>query len=246
MEIYLIRHAQSTNNALADEHQRVCDPQITELGHRQAERVGRHLAQGVNLEMTVGASEEETHVRKQRGYGLTRLYCSAMTRSMQTAAYISRETGLTAEIWLDLHEIGGIYDGHPDLENMVGRPGKTRAEIEQEFPGFIIPDEVSNDGWWNRPYEDWPTAAGRAVRVAEALRKMATTAAKDERIALVTHGGFMDALLKALTNQLPSTPVFFYHFNTAITRLDLHPDGFMGIRYLNRVPHLSETPELVT
>ena len=48
-KLYLVRHAQSENNAIWDgrgDHQpgRVPDPEITELGHRQAKAVARHLA----------------------------------------------------------------------------------------------------------------------------------------------------------------------------------------------------------
>ena len=47
MQLYIVRHAQSTNNALADIRDRVCDPTLTELGERQAEIVGGHLAAGI-------------------------------------------------------------------------------------------------------------------------------------------------------------------------------------------------------
>lgn len=244
MELYLIRHAQSVNNALVDQRQRVCDSPLTELGHQQAQLVGRHIAAGVDLEMTLGGSEEATSVRQRRGYGLGRLYCSAMHRAMQTAGYISQATGLKPEMWLDIHEVGGIYDGHPDDGDTVGRPGIRRSEVLAEFPHYILPPNFTDDGWWNRPHEDWAACCGRALRVAKILRQMARDLDEKERVGLVSHGGFMDALLKALTNQLPGEGVFHHHFNTAITRLDLRPDGHVGIRYLNRVPHL--TPDLVS
>ena len=49
MELYIIRHAQSSNNALADERERVCDPHLTELGRQQAELLAAHLAAGPDL-----------------------------------------------------------------------------------------------------------------------------------------------------------------------------------------------------
>jgi broad specificity phosphatase PhoE len=66
----------------------------------------------------------------------------------------------------------------------------------------------------------------------------------NERIAIVTHGGFADALLKALLHGAPVSqnghgPDYFYlHFNTAIDRVDFDPDGHLRIAYLNRVAHL--------
>ena len=60
----------------------------------------------------------------------------------------------------------------------------------------------------------------------------------DERVALVSHGGFIDALLKALCNQLPSQHLWYHHYNTAITRLDFDQDDRLHLRYLNRIDHL--------
>ena len=43
-QLFFIRHGQSTNNALADPTQRVQDPELTELGQIQAERVAEYLS----------------------------------------------------------------------------------------------------------------------------------------------------------------------------------------------------------
>jgi broad specificity phosphatase PhoE len=69
-------------------------------------------------------------------------------------------------------------------------------------------------------------------------------AASHERIAVISHGGFMDALLKALTNQLPNPHLFYHHYNTGITSVDFRPDGTVDLRYLNRFDHLP--PELIS
>ena len=49
MDLYIIRHAQSTNNALPAEvelRDRVCDPLLSDLGYRQAAFLAEHLATG--------------------------------------------------------------------------------------------------------------------------------------------------------------------------------------------------------
>ena len=46
MQLYIIRHAQSVNNALDDQRYRVSDPLLTEVGHRQAAMLAEHLAHG--------------------------------------------------------------------------------------------------------------------------------------------------------------------------------------------------------
>ena len=244
MELYIIRHGQSTNNALTDMRDRVMDPPLTELGHRQARAVAQHLASGVNPEMSVGVSEEDTSVRRRHGYGITRIYCSAMHRALQTAHPIGEALGIAPEVWVDIHEHGGIYLDYDDDRGLVGYPGKTRSEILTEFPGYILPDGVTEAGWWNRDHEDWPGCQGRAIRVAGELRELAQQVGAHERVAMVSHGGFINALLKALLNHLPSPEIFYHHFNTAITRLDFRPEGRLSVRYLNRIPHLS--PENVS
>lgn len=235
MILYIIRHAQSVNNALANQADRVCDPPLTELGLRQAELVAQHLARGVSLELSVGVSDEDTTTYKDTGYGITHLYCSAMHRSIQTAQPIARALGLKPEIWIEVHEHGGIYLDHGGSEGIVGYGGLTRSQIMADFPDYVLPELITEEGWWTGKQEDWPTCLGRSLKVAEVLRDRAATS---DRVAIVTHGGFIDGLLKALLNQLPSPHYFFSHFNTAITRIDFQRDGFLEIRYLNRIGHL--------
>jgi 2,3-bisphosphoglycerate-dependent phosphoglycerate mutase len=86
--LYLIRHAQSANNEIwdgSDDHpQRAPDPEITSLGHRQAEALGQHLAHP--------HAEPRQHpfvAAETIEFGLTHVYCSLMTRSIVTAEYIA-------------------------------------------------------------------------------------------------------------------------------------------------------------
>jgi broad specificity phosphatase PhoE len=239
MRLYIIRHAQSFNNALSDLRDRVCDPPLTELGLSQADLLAETLAKGQRIEQMWGHSSEDTGVRHRIGVGLNKLYCSAMYRAMQTAYPISQALNLTPEVWIDIHEAGGIFLEHDDERGIVGYPGKCRSEIMEQFPDYVLPDEVSEDGWWGatRGREDWFTCQGRAIRVAHQLKEWAD---RDERIGIVTHGGFIDALLKALTNQLPGDQVFYHHFNTAITRIDFTDSGHLDVRYINRIDHLSK------
>ncbi len=243
MEIYLIRHGQSTNNALADMNDRTSDPDLTNLGRQQAKYVADHLTSGISPEVAKANGVEDTHVSQKRGYGITKLYCSAMRRALQTAHPISKALDLTPEVWVDIHEKGGIYLQEEEGVR-VGYPGMTRSEILAEFPGYQLPAEITEEGWWHNGYEPWPGCQGRAINVAIQLRHMAANGNRDERIGLVSHGGFMDALLKALCNQLPSKHIWYHHFNTAITRIDFREDDGLSLRYMNRVEHLS--PEFIS
>ena len=86
MELYLIRHGQSANNR---GDARVTDPPLTELGKQQTDRAGRAL----------------------RNLGITRLYCSAMLRAVQTAATVGGHLELPPHVFVSLHEWGrGMWE----------------------------------------------------------------------------------------------------------------------------------------
>jgi 2,3-bisphosphoglycerate-dependent phosphoglycerate mutase len=225
MELYLIRHGQSTNNALEDWTRRVEDPLLTECGERQAERVAAHLAAGRHL-LSSG--------RPARRPQLDRLYVSPMIRAMQTAHPIAAALDLAPEVWPDIHEVGGIYLDHG--ERKVGYPGRTRGELAARFPRYVLPDEIAEDGWWKRDFEETHQGHARAARVAARLQRLAH---EDVRVALVSHGDFLSALLHALGRQEPATGAYFAHRNTGVTHVDLTARGVV-VHYLNRYDHLDE------
>lgn len=241
MELYIIRHGQSANNALDDAAQvrRHYDPPLTELGLTQSAALAAYFGNGANRDPQVDPSTGFSRRDVAASFGITHLYCSAMHRALQTAQPLGRAIGLQPEIWIDIHEHGGIY-----LEEGEGRftgyPGRTRAEIEAEFPGYVIPQGVSERGWWRSELGQEPRAAafGRAIATAWELRRRAE-AEPDSRIALVSHGTFIDALLKAIFGQLPSRQFFYLHYNTGITRLDFMDKDRVLIRFGNRTAHLT-------
>mgnify|MGYP003332681062 CR=1 FL=1 len=118
-QLFFIRHGQSTNNALADPTQRVQDPKLTELGQIQAQRVAGYLAANSHLKGSL--SNPKVHP-------LDRLYCSAMVRAVHTATPIGQALDLNPEVYVDLHEIGGIYLDYPD-GRIESFPGQTRSEL---------------------------------------------------------------------------------------------------------------------
>jgi 2,3-bisphosphoglycerate-dependent phosphoglycerate mutase len=246
MELYIIRHAQSTNNAaeVLTPGERVNDPPLTELGHQQAAALAKHLCDGFNPEGINDALYAlDASARQMRGFHLTKLYCSPMYRSLQTTKYIADATGLIPHVWRDIHEHGGMYLEYPDERGIVGFPGRTRAEILSEFPTYVLTDEITDMGWWTGALESIHQAQARALLVADDLRHQAQES-PDERIAIVSHGTFVNQLIKALLNQLPSRGQWFHHLNTAITRVDFIPERGLAVQYVNRVDHLS--PELIS
>jgi 2,3-bisphosphoglycerate-dependent phosphoglycerate mutase len=227
MQLYIIRHGQSTNNA-SQEVNRVQDPSLTDLGKQQAEKVADYLA---------NYSDPSPSQNGHKGFGITRLYCSPMLRTLQTAQPISAALDLQPEVWVEIHEHGGIFLEYGDERGIVGFPGLTRAEIMEQFGDYLLPDVVTDQGWWNpaRGMESYVESQARAINVADMLFKQR---ASSERIALVTHGTFADNLIKALFEQLPSRRLYYYHYNTAITRVDFYENRTLGIVYMNRIDHL--------
>ncbi|MDQ7026562.1 MAG: histidine phosphatase family protein [Anaerolineae bacterium] len=238
MRLYLIRHGQSANNALYEagrERERVHDPELTEIGHQQARHVAQHLADCHDMP---GKMAEP--------FNLTHLYCSAMTRAMQTTQPIYQALNMKAEVWVDVHEVGGLFLVDEQGKE-IGFPGLTSHEMTAKFPDFILPDDVTEKGWWDteKGLERRSDSTARALRVYEKLQDRSKG---DERIAIVSHAGFIDLLIKTFLHQLPTNPnnLFYTTYNTAITRIDFE-EGYHGrmvtdrmrLHYLNRVNHLS-------
>jgi len=250
MELFLIRHGQSTNNALGMEiANRVPDAPLTELGHKQAALVAEHLAGAVHPEFVVTHHTEAAKLEERRGYGITRLYCSAMHRALQTAQPIGKALGVAPQVWLDIHEQGGIYLDDFSSGSKIGHSGLTSTEIRALFDDYILPDDLTEQGWWNRDFETYTMSLGRAIQVAEQLRKWAEPNGtpfdySNERIGIVSHGTFLDALLKALFNQLPGSHVFYHHYNTAITHIEFRNDGTLEVNFMNRTDHLP--PDMIS
>ena len=224
-QLFFIRHGQSTNNALTDPTQRVQDPELTQVGQVQAEHVAQYVAAGHHLRGALAGAE---------GPPLDRLYCSAMVRALHTATPIGQALGLKPEIFVDLHEVGGIYLDYPD-GRIESFPGQTRSELAARFPDCVPPDALGEEGWWRGGRESVEEGQQRARAVADQLRQHADD---NSRIGLVTHGDFMSHLIKALIGAPQGGDVYLFHCNTSITCVDLSPDARATLRYTNRIEHL--------
>jgi 2,3-bisphosphoglycerate-dependent phosphoglycerate mutase len=195
MELYLIRHAQSLNNALPEE-QRVEDPPLTEIGHEQASRLARVLPE----------------------LRLTKIVTSPFLRTLQTTEHLRKTTGLVPHVRIELHEHGGCVSGNW-LVGHRGRPGMNREEILTQFAGYEVAVDINGDGWWrNQPYETVEAAQLRASTLLE--RTIADYAATDARIAYVMHADFKRMFLEVFHRQPLMCP-----FNASISRLTITPEG---------------------
>ena len=240
MELFIIRHGQSGNNALANISDRSVDPPLTDLGERQADMLGEYVARGENQELS-RETTGNTKYELRHGLGITSLFTSPMYRSLQTVLPVSRASGLAPRIWVDIHEEGGMFLNHGGDEGLVGYPGRTRSEILAEFPDYVLPTNFDETGWWNKDHEDPASLLVRATKVSEQLREMAKT---EDRVAIITHGAFMNALLNAIFGQISEGHMYYRHHNTAISRFYMDGDGRFEVLYLNSTVHLN--PESIS
>lgn len=214
-EILLIRHGQSANNAGPDE-ERVCDPDLTSLGKRQAQIAADFLSQRT----------------------LTHLYCSPFLRSLETTLPIASATGLTPKVRPDIFEVGGCYSGHLAV-GREGEPGMGAQQIKQAYPGWEVDNAISEAGWWGRPYETDEQADARAASVSRWLADEVVPTGGVH--ALVIHADFKYLLLSEMLGEEPKLeePLF----NLGITTFSLR-DGGWAASELNSVAHFDS--ELVS
>ncbi|WP_420631787.1 histidine phosphatase family protein [Candidatus Leptofilum sp.] len=240
----MIRHAQSENNALwartGSSIGRSPDPRLTEIGQQQARHLGQHIAK--NWQQADPAND--SHNRK--GFNFTHLYCSLMVRAVDTGSAIAKKVAIPLVAWEIVHETGGIFERHLETNERVGLPGPNRAYFAQHYPQLVLPDSLGEAGWWERPFEPRKQTMERAKLFLDELRQRHEP---DDRVAIVTHGGFFVAVLRTLfgfntlRNNESANRIWLHAHNTSITRLNFS-ERQVDLLYLNRLDHLPD--ELIT
>jgi len=221
MEFYFIRHGQSTNNR-GDE--RSTEPPLTDLGVDQARRAGEELSE----------------------LGITRLYCSPMLRTLQTATIIGEFLDLHPHVFVGLHEWGGVWSG-PCFKERTVLPGLKRSEMCEVCANVVLPKDVTDDGWcfieWDSIDTD-PSHGNDWVQVAyeNALSFIAHLdlhhPRDDEKVAAVSHGAFGSTLFSTFLSLAPNDDADrFTHHNAAISKLYQSPE-FTRILHHNQIGHL--------
>lgn len=242
MQIVIVRHGQSTNNArhaeallsgpgapetrevqiaaeVRDYPGRVADPALSAQGVRQAESLGRALADG------------------RTPFAPTHLYASATTRAVQTARPLAEATGLPVVLHADAYEVGGIYLFDPRTCTRQPRPGATLRELREHCPSleptpglFDAPDQRWSGGLETEDEQALP----RAVRF---LTELGRAHGPDDVVMVVGHQYFCQFVMAAALGW--ATPPWrrFRLDNTG--HLSLRLDGGCAtIDWVNRVDHL--------
>ncbi len=214
MQLYLVRHAESENNA-KPVHARIEDPPLTAVGRLQA----GHLADWIT------------------SLAFDALITSPVLRALQTTRFITDATGHHVHVWADVFETGGIYSGH-GLEATQGSDGLGRADVIRHVAFdqsmCTLDDSIVDSGWWaGRDRETSEQAATRATQVVERLK---WAFAENQRVVAVIHADFKQALLQEMISW-KSLNEFGDLSNTGITKLNF--DGHRWqLDWLNSVSHL--------
>jgi len=109
------------------------------------------------------------------------------------------------------------------------------------YPGLCLPDELGEEGWWNRPYEAVEERNQRARRFLEEL--LCRHGDSDDRVGVISHGAFYNRLLGELLRLNSREGLWFMLNNCAITRIDFREDE-VALIYTNRADFLPA--ELIT
>jgi 2,3-bisphosphoglycerate-dependent phosphoglycerate mutase len=245
VHLYFIRHAQSENNLLWAQtgsfEGRDEDPNITPVGRQQAQALARFLREQGEQDGGLEALMMDYNPQDVRGFGLTHLYCSLMIRAIETGRVVARALNLPLVAWPGVHETGGIHLRDPGTGEHLGLPGRGRSFFEAHYPELELPDSVGEEGWWNRPFEEYEQRRGRAQRFLDELAER--HGGTEDRVAVISHGGFYNHVMRCLLRMPEDYGRWFSMNNTAITRIDFDVDT-TWIHYTNRCDFLPA--ELIT
>lgn len=209
LNVYLVRHGESTNNVLAKRvetayaegtmsleaareewfAQRSDDPDLTPMGKDQAEL----LAQVLAPELKQGGSRAV-------------LVASPMARALRTAQPLARALGQGVLVHPLMYENGGCYGLSEGGEFVPGK-GRTAEEIKAEFGEGYDVSMLPAEGSWNGDMgrEDMEEARTRShIAASWTMSKHALALSaggegeKRAAIVIVCHADFIDSYLGQL------------------------------------------------
>jgi 2,3-bisphosphoglycerate-dependent phosphoglycerate mutase len=237
MYMYFIRHAQSENNALwaktGFDKGRSHDPELTQIGKKQAKCL---------VDFFKGAADAFDREREEYPFHkparLTHVYSSLMVRAVATGNVLAQALDLPLLGLEDIFEEGGIYMQDPESGEKVGLPGHGETYFTENYPNLVLPESMNPQGWWNRDYE---LPEERFERAHRALRKiLALHGGSEDRVGIVSHGGFYTLFLKTLLGIKEQEPCWFQLNNTGITRINFSQD-WVQLAYCNRIDFLPDS-----
>ena len=215
MLLYLIRHAQSQNNA-RPAYCRVEDPPLTAVGRLQTQYLAEWL-RTIEFDMLV---------------------TSPVLRALQTTRAIHNRTGHHVYVWGDMFEEGGMFRGFGPNKS-AGGPGMTRSQIIEQVASSsllsTLDPSITDEGWWGRPRESPDEASRRANAVAKRITHCVDTL--NTGIVVVTHDRFVRRLLLNLLGESRDAFQATSLHNAGVTRLVFDSNAW-SLERVNDVSHL--------
>ncbi len=213
MQLYLIRHAESENNA-RPAYQRVEDPSITPVGRLQAEALAQ-WARSLTIDV---------------------LITSPFRRSLQTSRMVLESSKPTkALIWHNVFERGGCYLGYGD-NNIQPRPGLGRSVIMNELPLAVLDETITEEGWWVGKQKE--TDEETELRADNVINRLIETFGDSgKNIIAVLHADFIRTMLAQMLHPAADANQFGPLRNTGITKVDFNGQRWR-LDWLNSVSHL--------
>lgn len=225
MRLLFIRHGQSVNNYLwnmnGNDLGRSEDPELTEMGYKQADYVASFL--------------EELQNRLTEEAKITHIYSSLMVRAIETGTRIAERLNMPLFGVDTICEVGGVHLINKVTGEEEGLSGKSRQYLEKRFPRLALPDSVNDRGWWNKPYETREEGLIRARGFMDFLQEKHGTISGT--IVAISHGDFFFRLMNCILKMEKSEKVWFTMNNTGISSIEFGRDEFR-VEYLNRTSHL--------
>ena len=176
---------------------------------------------------------------------LDEIWVSPHKRTLDTAAPTVQALGLAPRVITDIFEAGGIYDASDSYDAFVAQGGMTRAEMAAAHPTYVLPADVTDEGWYRLPgRESDDECRARAKRVLERVRATAAELEGSRNVLVVAHYDFISAFLDAIL--VPETSgefVRWRHHNSAVTVLDIETTGDVALVKVNAAPHIYEADE---
>lgn len=224
MRFVVIRHGQSTNNLLwettGSESGRHPDTPLTDTGHQQAALLAERI-------------------KAVLPWRIDAVYTSLMARAVETGAPIAAALDLPLIGRTDMFEVGGPFELDVKTLERSPYPGASAKELRAISDRLVLPDGVTDKGWWRGPVEnesnDPVTRAERLLRDIRAKHHDNTT------VALVSHGYFSQFLFREFMG-IDQMPGWIEITNTSLSLYEDSPE-FASCRALqiNWTPHLPES-----
>jgi broad specificity phosphatase PhoE len=153
--------------------------------------------------------------RRLQNEGISHVVSSPIVRALATAAIMVEELGLSS-----VEAMPDLQEHHLETYRVFGR-----ADLQRLFPLAHLPQSVGEQHW-DVGGETFEAVAERAQAVISLLCERF---ALDEQVAIVTHGGFTNALLRSMLQMAPASPARFQLHNGGITLVDFERLARSGV-----------------